>query len=256
MQNNIKISSITIAKDEEKNIERCIASMKECVDEIIVIIDDRTQDKTLEIVKRNGAVYEVTPWQGYSKTKDNAILKASNDWILWIDADEALTPELQKELIDFKNSEPKNAAYSIPRKANFLGRWIMHSGWYPGRITRLFNKKYAHFSLKDVHEHLIVNGETGQLNGDIEHYTDPSIRHYYEKFNIYTTLAAEELFKKNKPVSLKDILIRPAFLFFKMYILKRGFLDGLQGFILAVFSANYVFTKYSKLLELKKFRQD
>jgi glycosyltransferase involved in cell wall biosynthesis len=257
MKGNIKISSIIIAKDEEKNIGRCIDSLRQCIDEIIVIIDDRTSDNTVEIVRSKGVVFEVSPWQGYAKTKQYAIEKASNNWIFWIDADEALTNELQDELLEFKKTTPELSAYSIPRKANFLGKWIMHSGWYPGRVTRLFDKTKVFFSTdKEVHEHLITEGRTGELKCDLEHYTDPSIRHYYDKFNIYTSLAADELLKKNKTVSVSDILIRPTFAFFKMYFMKLGFLDGIHGFILAIFSANYVFTKYCKLLELREFKKD
>ena len=248
----IKITSIILAKDEEHNIGRCISSQTDCIDEIIVIVDDRTRDNTIGILKESKVSYEVCTWQGYAKTKEYALSKASNEWILWIDADEALTPELKSEITEFKKSEPRYSAYSIPRKANFLGTWIMHSGWYPGRVERLFNKTRAHFSNKDVHEHLVVEGTTGKLKHDLEHYTDPSIKHYFDKFNIYTTLAAEELFKKNRTASLKDILLRAPFLFFKMYIVKLGFLDGINGFILAVFSSLYVFTKYCKLWELKR----
>lgn len=248
----IKISSIILAKDEEHNIARCIQSQKGCIDEIIVIVDSRTEDNTVGILKEKGVTYEVCQWQGYARTKEYALSKASNDWILWIDADEALTPELRNEILEFKETKPSFNVYSVPRKANFLGRWIMHSGWYPGRVERLFNKSHAHFSNKDVHEHLVFEGETGKLRHDLEHYTDPSIKHYFDKFNVYTSLAAEELLKKGKTSSLSDILLRAPFLFFKMYIMKLGFLDGLNGFILAVFSSLYVFTKYTKLWELKR----
>ncbi|HEX2865734.1 MAG TPA: glycosyltransferase family 2 protein [Ignavibacteriales bacterium] len=253
----IKISSIILARDEEHNIARCINSQKGCIDEIIVIVDSRTSDNTVNILEEKGVIYEVLEWQGYARTKEYALSKASNDWILWIDADEALTPELNREILEFKNGEPAFNTYSVPRKANFLGRWIMHSGWYPGRIERLFNKRHAHFSSnKDVHEHLIFEGETGRLKHDLEHYTDPSIKHYFDKFNVYTSLAAEELLKKGKTASLKDMLLRPPFLFLKMYIMKLGFLDGLNGFILAVFSSLYVFTKYTKLWELGRSFSD
>ncbi|MCU7493944.1 MAG: glycosyltransferase family 2 protein [Ignavibacteria bacterium] len=250
----IKISSIILAKDEENNIARCIDSQQGSIDEILVFVDSRTTDNTVNILKSKGVSYEVCTWQGYAKTKQYALSKASNEWILWIDADEALTPELKSEIIEFKASQPVYNVYSIPRKANFLGKWIMHSGWYPGRVERLFNKNHAHFSNKDVHEHLVFEGQTGKLNHDLEHYTDPSIKHYFDKFNVYTSLAAEELFRKNRTASVKDILLRPPFLFFKMYIMKRGFLDGLMGFMLAVFSSLYVFTKYSKLWELEHSR--
>jgi glycosyltransferase involved in cell wall biosynthesis len=248
----MKLSSVIIARDEEKNIGRCIQSQLNCIAEIIVLIDDRTKDSTLEIVKPFPSVkYEVAKWKGFSATKKYAVSLASNDWILWIDADETLTPELVNELIEFKKSEPKYDSYSFPRKANFLGRWILHSGWYPARVTRLFNKNKIIFSDSDVHEHLVVTGKTGKFKNDIEHYTDPDIKHYFEKFNNYTTLAADELVKKGKAFKVSDLIIRPAAIFIKMFIIKMGFLDGIQGFILAMFSSAYVFTKYCKLWERK-----
>jgi (heptosyl)LPS beta-1,4-glucosyltransferase len=249
----LKLSSIIIAKNEENNISRCLQSLIDCVDEIIVIVDTGSTDKTLEIVKSFPLVkYFELKWKGYSKTKQEAVSLTSNDWILWIDADEVLTGELQKELVEFKNIIPGCNAYSIKRKAYFLGRWIKHSGWYPGRVTRLFNKNFVSFSDNDVHEHLIIIGEKGELKNDLEHYTDPTIHHYFEKFNRYTSLASEEMKSKNKRVSLSDLTIRPVSLFIKMYLFKAGFLDGIQGFILAVFSSAYVFTKYSKLWELSR----
>ena len=230
----MKLSSIIIAKDEEKNIGKCIQSQLDCIDEIIVLIDEYSKDSTLEIVKSFPAVkYEIIKWQGFSETKKYAVSLASNDWILWIDADEVLTSELSNELIEFKKSEAKSDSYSFPRKANFLGRWILHSGWYPARVTRLFNKNKVTFSDNDVHEHLIIKGKVSEFKNEIEHYTDPDIKHYFEKFNRYTTLAAEELDKKGKAFKISDIIIRPVAIFIKMYIIKRGFLDGIQGFILA-----------------------
>ncbi len=246
----MKISSIIIAKDEEKNIGRCIQSQLECIDEIIVLVDEYSNDSTLDIVKSFTVVkFEVVKWWGYSKTKKYGVSKTSNDWIMWIDADEVLTPGLSGELIEFKRSEPEFDSYSFPRKANFLGRWILHSGWYPGRVNRLFNKNKITFSDNDVHEHLVTNGKVGEFKNEIEHYTDPNIKHYFEKFNEYTTLAVEELDKKGKAFRISDLIFRPFAIFVKMYIIKRGFLDGIQGFILAVFSSAYVFTKYCKLWE-------
>lgn len=248
----MKISSITIAKNEETNIARCIESLVECVDEIIVIVDEESSDKTLGIAKSYSNVKcKIVKWMGYAKTKQYGISLCSHDWILWIDADEVVTKELSKELIEFKVSSPLFTAYSIPRKAFFLGRWIKHSGWYPGRVTRLFNKHKVKLSENEVHEHLLVSGETGELNSDLEHYTDPNIHHYFQKFNRYTTLAAEELLKNNTSFLVTDLLLRPIAIFVKMYFLKLGFLDGTQGFILAVFSSAYVFTKYCKFWELK-----
>jgi glycosyltransferase involved in cell wall biosynthesis len=246
----MKISSIIIAKDEEANIGRCIKSQLSCIDEIIVLIDDSTKDNSSGIVKSFPQVkYEIVKWKGFSETKEYAVSKTSNDWILWIDADEALTPELNNELINFKKNKPEFSAYSFPRKAYFLGKWIKHSGWYPGRVTRLFDKNKARFSKNEVHEYLIVNGETGKLIHDIEHFTDQNIQHYFYKLNEYTTLASEELVKKGKKFRLLDVFLRPIIIFIKMYIIRRGFLDGIEGFILAVFSSAYVFTKYCKFWE-------
>ncbi len=251
---SVKISSIIIAKNEERNISRCIESQLECIDEIVLLVDSNTTDRTAEIARRYENVkVEIETWQGFAKTKEKAVAMASNEWVLWIDADEALSPELCSELKNFKEQEEiLQSAFKIPRKAFFLGRWIKHSGWYPGYVVRLFNKNKAKFSNLAVHEGLLVDGEIGKLKGDILHYTDPNIFHYFEKFNNYTSLAAEQLKEQNKKAGLRDILLRPPFLFLKMFIFKRGFLDGLQGFALAVFSSVYVFTKYLKLWELNK----
>ena len=249
----MKLSSIIIAKDEENNIKRCIESQQGVIDDIVVLVDSRTADNTFEIaVSFPNVNVEKIEWQGYGKTKNLAISKTLNDWVLWIDADEELTNEIKEELIQFKNSQPSFNSYEIARRAFFLGKWIRHSGWYPSRVVRLFNKKYAEFNEKSVHENLIVEGKSGILKHDLNHYTDPTIEHYFKKFNSYTSLAAKDLAAKGKNASAADILVRPLFLFVKMYIFKLGFLDGLHGFILAVFSSAYVFTKYTKLLELNK----
>ena len=249
----IKISSIIIAKNEEDNIRKCIESQLSCIDDIVVVVDDKSDDSTLEIVKEYNCVnFEIKEWMGYSKTKEYALSLTKHDWVFWIDADEVITKELQQEINKLKENKNDNfAAYSVARRAYFLGKWIQHSGWYPGRVTRFFNKKKVKFSDSKVHEELIVDGRTGKLNNDLEHYTDPDLFHYFEKFNKYTSLAAEELRIKQKNVSMNDILLRPLFIFIKMYILKKGFLDGMHGLILAILSSNYVFTKYCKLWEMK-----
>ncbi len=253
MSDRIKISSIIIARDEESNIRRCIDSQLSIADEIIVLVDSRTQDGTFQIASSYSIVKcEKVDWMGYAKTKNYAIGKTTNDWVLWIDADEELTPELVEELKRFKAVKPDLRAYDVARRAFFLGKWIKHSGWYPARVTRLFDKKFAAFKDKEVHEHLTFEGGLGHLKNDMNHFTDPSIEHYFKKFNLYTTLAAKELNEKGKRAGLNDILLRPLFLFFKMYILRLGFLDGMHGIILAAFSSLYVFTKYVKLWELNR----
>ncbi len=249
----MKLSSILIAKNEEQNIEKCIINMLNCIDEINVFIDDLSDDKSFEIAdKFNNVKLRKIKWQGFSETKQEALKFVTNDWVFWIDADEVITEKLSEELISFKNNLPQHSVYSVPRKAFFLGKWIKHCGWYPDRVNRLFNKNEAKFSQSSVHEFLHYKGQTGKLKNDLLHFTDPDIFHYFEKFNSYTSLAADDLKKKNRVFKISDILLRPAFAFFKMYILKKGFLDGIQGFILCVFSSTYVFTKYCKLWELNR----
>lgn len=247
----MKLSSIIIAKDEENNIKRCIDSQIDVIDDIVVLVDSRTIDNTFNIASSyQNTNVELSEWKGYGATKNYALSKTKNDWVLWIDADEELTTELIDDLKKFKEEKPKYNSYSIARRAFFLGKWIKHSGWYPSRVVRLFDKNYASFNEKEVHENLIVTGSTGKMTSDLNHYTDPTVEHYFNKFNLYTSLAAKDLAKQNKKSSLWDLLIRPSFIFVKMYILKRGFLDGLHGFILALFSSYYVFTKYAKLWEM------
>lgn len=249
--NTLQISAIIIAKDAEAIIGRCLESLKPCVEQIYVIIDMNSSDRTQEIVQNASVDYEVKEWAGFAETKKYAVSRVKHNWVFWVDSDEVLTPELQEEIKRFKESAPSFNVYKVARRAFFLGKWIKHGGWYPGRVARLFNKNEVRFNNNDVHEGLDFKGEAGNLNNDLEHYTDLNIKHYYNKFNNYTSLAALELNKKGKSFKVTDILIRPAFIFFKMYFLRLGFMDGLQGFILAVFSANYVFTKYAKLWELR-----
>ncbi len=247
----MNLSAIIIAKNEENNLEVCLRSMENVFEDIVVIIDSSTTDNTLSIATKYPMVnYEVRDWQGYARTKSYAVSKTKYDWVFWIDADEELTQELTDELQQFKATEPNFHCYDVARRAYFLGKWIKHSGWYPARIKRFFNKQFVIFDDKQVHEGLEVTGEIGNLKYDLNHYTDPNIEHYFTKFNSYTSLAAKELNSKNKNASLSDILLRPIFIFLKMYIFRRGFLDGLHGFILAVFSSVYVFTKYCKLWEI------
>lgn len=246
------ISAIIIAKDAEATIGKCLASLKECVEEIWVIVDESSADGTAEIIRQSGVNYEIRKWEGFAAAKMYALGKVTNNWVFWIDSDEVLTPGLQEEIREFKKGAPRFPVYSVARRAFFLGRWIKHGGWYPGRVPRLFDKSRVKFNNNAVHEGLDFAGEAGNLANDLEHYTDLNIKHYYAKFNEYTSLAAIDLNKKGKSFGMLDLLIRPPFIFFKMYLLRLGFLDGIQGFILAVFSANYVFTKYAKLWELNK----
>ena len=245
----VELSAIVIAKNEAKNIDECLKSIS-FVDEI-VFVDTGSEDETVTIAKKYTGKVFVTEWKGYAGTKQYALEKATGKWILWLDADERITPRLAFEIREvIKNTSL--AGFRMPRKAFFLGRWIKHGGWYPGYVVRLFLKEKARFGEERVHERLIIDGPIGTLKAPILHYTDNSIHHYFEKFNVYTTLAAKDLSERGKSISIPEILFRSIHMFFKMYLLRAGFLDGMEGFILAVFSSFYVFTKYAKLWELNR----
>jgi glycosyltransferase involved in cell wall biosynthesis len=230
-----KLSAIIITRNEERNLEACLSALL-WVDEII-LVDAGSTDRTLEIAQKyTEKVYE-RPWSGYGQAKNYALDQAAGDWILWIDADERVTPELHSEiLVALAGATDRTGAFSFPRKANFLGKWIMHCGWYPGRVTRLFRKLGAKFTEDRVHEQLVVSGNIEHLKSDLLHFTDPNLSHYFEKFNRYTSLAAEDMLGERHTFVLSHVLIRPVWVFIKMYIVRLGFLDGIPGLILCTLS--------------------
>lgn len=243
-----ELSVVVIAKNEEKNIGDCLSSVG-WADEIVVV-DAGSTDKTIALAKKFTKKVFVQPWSGYGAARNFGVKKATNDWVFWMDADERMTPELQNEILRSLQSFNANVvAYQVARKAFFMGRWIKHCGWYPGWVTRLFKKESGQFTENRVHEQLKVRGQVGRIHADLLHFTDPDLFHYFEKFNRYTTLAAEELIQQGERFSLTKLFLNPAWMFIKMYFLRRGFLDGLQGLILCVLSSAYVFTKYAKLWE-------
>ena len=245
-----KLSVITLALNEEHNIVDCLESVK-WADEIIVV-DSGSTDKTVELARRYTSTVLNVEWKGYGATKNFALQQTTGEWIFWLDADERVPKELAEEIqAVVRENNSGFAGYDVARRAYFLGKWIRHCGWYPGRVTRVFRKAKSRFTESNVHEQIVVDGKIGALKNDLLHFTDPNLEHYFQKFNRYTSLAAQDLRAAGKRFSLYDVLARPPFLFFKMYILKRGFLDGIHGFILCVASATYVFTKYAKLWEME-----
>ena len=241
------LSVIVITKNEAHNIEACLNSVSFAED--IVVVDAQSNDTTVELAKKYSTSVFIKPWHGFAAAKQFAVQQTKYSWILWLDADERVMPELAQEIKILIAQNPNQAAFTVARRAYFLGRWIRHSGWYPGRVARLFNKERAEFNDAAVHEGLKINGAIGELQNDLLHYTDPNIYHYFSKFNRYTTLATEELAKKRKKFKLIDVIIRPWWQFVRMYFIRLGFLDGMQGLLLALFSSAYVFTKYAKLWE-------
>jgi len=242
-----RVSVIVITRNEERNIRDCLSSAR-WADEVIVV-DSGSSDGTVAAAREfSDKVFE-RPWEGFGASKNFALSQARNDWVFWLDADERVTPELAEEIELSLSGQTDMVGFSVPRKAFFLGTWIRHCGWYPGRVVRLFRRDKAVFSNDRVHERLIVDGPVAELKSDLLHYTDPSLEHYFTKFNRYTSLAAEDLAGKGRRTGIGRMLLNPVWTFFRMYFLRLGFLDGMPGLILCMLSAGYVFTKYAKLWE-------
>lgn len=245
------LSVIVITKNEERNIADCLESVR-WADEI-VLVDAESTDSTVEIARKHNAKIFIRAWRGFSQAKQFALEQTTHRWILWIDADERVTPELAEEIQKCVRADREDiGGYRFARRAYFLGRWIRHCGWYPGYVVRLFKKDTVRFTDDDVHEQIEVPGRIETLHHDLLHFTDNSLEHYFNKYNSYTSLAANQMMESGKRVSIADLLLRPGFIFLKMYLLKLGFLDGMRGFILCKLSASYVFTKYAKLWEAQQ----
>jgi glycosyltransferase involved in cell wall biosynthesis len=243
----MRISATIVALNEERNIRRAIESLT-CADEIVVV-DSGSADRTREIAAELGARVIEQPWRGYSGQKNFAAKAATHDWILSIDADEALTGELAGEIAALKASEPAVDGYAIPRLAQYLGRWIHHSGWYPDRKVRLYHRGRAAWVGEYVHESVRVNGAQGELRGDLLHYTCSSIAEHLRTMDRYTSLAAQELLANGRVATTSKLFIDPAWTFVRSYVIQRGFLDGPQGLAIAWMAAFYTFLKYAKTVK-------
>ncbi len=240
----MKISATIIAENEERNIARAIESLR-CCDEILVI-DSGSTDRTVEIAQNLGARVIESPWPGYAKQKNLAAAEASNDWIFSLDADEALSEALEAEIWQLKKSGPQFDAYTMPRLAQYLRRWILHSGWYPDRKVRLYDRRKARWVGEFVHESVHVDGAVGHLKSNLLHYTCESLSEHLKTLDRYTTLAAQELVSRGERVSLGNLLFEPGWTFVRTYFFQLGFLDGTEGLFIAHMAAVYTFLKYAK----------
>ena len=240
----MKITATIITLNEERNIARAIESLR-CCDEIL-ILDSGSTDRTVELAGNLGARVIEAGWRGYAGQKNWAAEQATHDWILSLDADEALSEALEAEILNLKKSGPRFDAYTMPRLARYLGRWIYHSGWYPDRKIRLYDRRRAKWVGDFVHESVRCKGHVGNLESNILHFTCDSLSEHVKTLDRYTTLAAQELAAGKVPVPMWSLIVDPPWNFVKAYIIQRGFLDGLEGLIISYMAAFYTFLKYSK----------
>lgn len=240
----MKISATIVTLNEERNIARAMESLR-CVDEVLVV-DSGSEDRTCEVAARLGGRVVKEPWRGYAAQKNFAAASAAHDWIFSLDADESLTEELEAEVLEVKQSGPRFDAYSMPRLTQYCGRWIQHGGWYPDRKVRLYRRDRAAWEGGYVHESVRVNGNAGDLRGNLLHFTCSSLSEHLRTLDRYTDLAAEELIARKKPLPLRKLLLDPAWTFVRTYVIRRGFQDGVQGIAIAWMAAFYVYLKYAK----------
>jgi hypothetical protein len=246
-----KLSVTIITKNEADNIRACMESVA-WADEVIVV-DSGSSDDTVNICKELGArVHTTSDWPGFGVQKNRALSHATNEWVLSLDADERVTPGLRSEIESALNDPHGHDAFRLPRLSSFCGRYMRHSGWYPDYVTRLFRRGAARFSDDLVHERLIVNGSVGKLRQSLLHETFNDLDELLTKINRYSTAGAQMLSEKGKSATLKKAVSHAVWAFFRTYILRAGFLDGREGFMLAVSTAESAYYRYAKLMLLNK----
>ncbi len=246
------LSATIITMNEEKNIADCLASL-DFTDEIVVV-DSGSTDRTVDICRANPKVrFFHQDWLGFGRQKNLASSHAKNDWILNLDADERVSSSLRHSI-----ECADGAAFSAARMAreNFFGkRWIRHCGWYPDYTFRLYDRRICRFSERLVHESLEHDNRVETLKGNLLHFTYTDISDFLHRNNKYSTLSAQEMFRDGKSTSTAYLFLRPLATFIKMYLIRRGFLDGLSGLVLSLLYTQYTFCKYAKLMELTQKEQ-
>lgn len=241
-----------IARNEAVNLPDAIKSL-DFADQIVVA-DTGSSDNTIEIARDLGAEAHSITFEGFGKAKNKALEYCAGEWAFIIDADERVSPELAKNILDAVNNNSGPAGFMINRMTYFLGKPVRHSGWYPDYVLRLFKREKGMFTSNLVHESVQVDGDVGKLNGLLIHYSYRSLEQYLDKLNEYSSLSAREMFERGRRFHTFDLIVHPVSIFVKMYIFRAGFLDGLHGLILAALSSYHVFIKYVKLYQLGKNR--
>ncbi|MGZ3809615.1 MAG: glycosyltransferase family 2 protein [Bacteriovorax sp.] len=251
----IKISVVIITLNEEKNLSRCLESVKHIADEIVVV-DSFSTDKTIEIATTyNASIYQ-EKFLGYGAQKNSATDKASNNWILALDADEALSKELEQSILEVK-SNPEYNVYELSRLNNYCGKWIRHGGWYPDKKIRLYDRTKGSWRGEKIHESWMPDDKNegiGKLKGDLLHYSYYTISDHIRQIEKFTEMSALESVSQGKSCSILKIWIVPIWMFLQNYFLRLGFLDGEKGYLVCKFSAHAAFIKYSKIRQYALFK--
>lgn len=249
-----KISACITAGNEEQGIRRCLESVKWC-DEIIVV-DSFSQDRTAEICREYTTLVYHHRWLGYIGQKNLIKDLAEGPWILFVDADEEVSPRLREEILaEFESGRPRDTAgYFFPRMVWYLGRWIRHGDWYPDAKLRLFRKELGTCGGREPHDRTTVKGPTKRCRAPLYHYTYTDVSDHVATLNRFSNITAEGWYRDGRRFHWHDLAFRPTFRFLRSYVLKAGFLDGRPGFIVAILTSYGVFIKYARLWELYRAR--
>ena len=242
------LSAVIIAKNAARQLPECLESLAFC-DEILVV-DSGSTDGSVELARARGARMIEAEWRGFGPQKRYAVEQAAHDWVLCVDADERVTPEL-RSAIERALAAPANAAYRFPRCNRFLGRYLKHGEGYPDWSLRLFDRRQARWSDDAVHEKVLTDAAVGTLTGDLLHDSAETLDAYLAKQNRYTTLAAQQAFDAGRRANALQLLLSPLLRFVKFYFFRLGFLDGAPGLAHILIGCANSFAKYAKMLDLK-----
>jgi glycosyltransferase involved in cell wall biosynthesis len=246
------LSVILITRNEEANLDACLASL-EGIAQQIVVVDTASTDRTLEIAKNYRAIIASPPdWPGFGPQKNRSLDLATGEWVLSLDADERLTPALRTEILTTINHNAHVDCFAIPRLSWYCGRFIRHSGWSPDYVDRLFKRGTARFSDDLVHERLIPQGQVTKLKNPMLHYSFMSYSQVLQKLDRYSTASAEQAFAKGKTSSPVKAVLHGCWAFLRTYVIRAGFLDGAQGFALAISNGQGTYYRYIKLWHLNQ----
>lgn len=250
----VSLSIITF--NEERNLERCLRSAEGLAEEIVVL-DSGSTDGTREIAERFGARWFQEPWRGFRDQKNAALARCERPWVLALDADEEISPEMRREILEFfqNGDHHRHHGASFPRKVWFLGRWITHGDWYPDRKLRLARREGAVWGGSPEHDRLEVAGPVKRCRGDLHHYSFPDMNRYVSKINVFADEYLKRQLAAGKRWSALETAFRPWWRFFRAYVLRRGFLDGFPGFWIAVSTAYQTFVRHSRLYEWEQKRR-
>ena len=245
----MSLSVIVITRNGEAFIRRCLESAA-WADEIVVV-DSGSIDRTEAICRELGVQFHsITDWRGHGPQKNRALDRARGDWVLSLDHDEWVTPELRAEIERVLAAPGDRAAFTMPRRSSFCGRYMRHSGWWPDYVTRLFRRESARFSEDHMHDRLVVNGTTGRLKNHLLHEAITDLDQMIAKMNSYSSMSADMLQRQGRRASLATAMLHGGWAFVRTYFLRLGFLDGRAGFMLAVANAEGSYYRYLKLMLL------